>query len=157
MLDELRRNEWTPRSVYKNMRLIANIVKKIENNVGRTAKHQEIAAELNLNIEDYYQLIKEAMHGQVYGFQDLGLSEDAAEANNYNEPHELASRKNLSQYLKKAKSKLSQKEQLVLSLYYEQELNLKEIGTILCVSESRVSQIHAQALINIKAKIVRLN
>jgi RNA polymerase sigma factor for flagellar operon FliA len=90
----------------------------------------------------------------LYGFEDLGIDETMlkGEAVHCSEPHERVLHEDMSQYLSSLVKTLPQQEQLVLALYYERELNLKEIGDVLEVSESRVSQIHSQALIHLKER-----
>ncbi len=155
MLDEVRRNDWVPRSVYKNSRLIAEAVKKVENRIGRDAKDNEIAAELNMSLNDYYQMLKESTGSQLYGFEDLGVTEEVLknETDTFTEPQSNALREDAIKQLTGAIQCIPEKERLVLSLYYEQDLNLKEIGEVLGVSESRVSQIHSQAMIRIRTRL----
>jgi RNA polymerase sigma factor for flagellar operon FliA len=157
MLDEVRLNDWVPRSVYKNSRVISEAVKKIENKLGRDAKDYEIAEELGMSVTDYHSLLKNSSATQLYGFDDLGISDDAmsgeGESSANNEPLSEVQKDDLNRQLIKIIGQLPEREKMVLSLYYEQELNLKEIGEVLGVSESRVSQIHSQAMIRVKARM----
>lgn len=155
MLDEVRRNDWVPRSVYRNARMVAEAVKKVENRLGRDAKDSEIASELNLSLDDYYELLKDSAGSQLYGFDDLGVTDDVlkSEDGRSSEPLESAQHDDMVNHLAEVIETLPHKERLVLSLYYEQDLNLKEIGEVLGVSESRVSQIHTQATLRIKARL----
>ena len=157
MLDEVRRNDWVPRSVYKNARVISEAVRRIENKLGRDAKDYEIAEELGVGIREYHLMLKDASTTQLFTFDDLGISEDAInhgkEGGAKNEPLNEVQKDDLYQQLIRIIGKLPEREKMVLSLYYEQELNLKEIGEVLGVSESRVSQIHSQAMIRVKARM----
>lgn len=156
MLDEVRRNDWVPRSVYRNSRMISQAIKKIENESGSDAKDQEVASSLGITISDYHNMLKDSIGGQLYGFDDLGVTDDMLKDETTNTPQEpLAEvqRDNLNQLLIEIIQTLPEREQLVLSLYYEQELNLKEIGAVLGVSESRISQIHSQAMLRVKSRI----
>jgi RNA polymerase sigma factor FliA len=155
MLDEVRRNDWVPRSVYRNARVIAVAVKTLENRLGREAKDSEVAAELNLGLDDYYDMLKDSAGSQLYGFEDLGVTDDMLKSDNNNiaEPHTQVMQADLKQHLTDIIKGLPEKERLVLSLYYEQDLNLKEIGEVLEVSESRVCQIHTQAMLRIRARL----
>ena len=156
MLDEVRRNDWVPRSVYRNSRMVSEAVKQVENRLGREAKDHEIAAELHLSLEDYYEMLKDSAGSQLYGFEDLGVTDDVLKGESGNlstEPHINALQDDLTKHLAQIINGLPKKESLVLSLYYEQDLNLKEIGEVLGVSESRVSQIHSQATLRIKARL----
>lgn len=158
MLDEVRRNDWVPRSVYKNARLIADAVKTVENRTGRDAKDAEVAKELNLPLSEFHRMLKDTTGSQIYGFEDLGVTDDMLIVDsgpNYyvNEPYKNVQKADFYHKLTTVIGGMPEKEQLVLSLYYERELNLKEIGAILNVSESRVSQIHSQAMLRVKARM----
>lgn len=156
MLDEVRRNDWVPRSVYRNARMIAQAVKKVENRLGRDAKDHEIAKELKLSLGDYHDMLKESAGSQLYGFDDLGVTDDILKMDSENEssePYIHALQQDMVNQLAQVIETLPEKEKLVLSLYYEQDLNLKEIGAVLDVSESRVCQIHSQATLRIRSRL----
>ena len=157
MLDEVRRNDWIPRSVYRNARLISAAVKRVENQLGREAKDHEVAAELNINLTDYHSMLNDSNGAHLYGFDDLGLNEDMlqshGEGSHLTEPHVSAQRVDMTQRLAQVIEGLPKNERMVLSLYYEHDLNLKEIGAVLGVSESRISQLHSQATHRIKARL----
>lgn len=155
MLDEVRSNDWVPRSVYRNARRIAVAVKTIENKLGREAKDSEIAAELNLDLNEYFDILKESVGSQLFGFDDLGVTDDSLKGSEQglSEPQANVLFEDMKHQLTQVIDSLPYKERMVLSLYYEQDLNLKEIGEVLGVSESRVSQIHTQATIRIKARL----
>ncbi len=158
MLDEVRRNDWVPRSVYKNARLIAAAVKAVENRLGRDAKDNEVAEELEISLEDYHVMLSDSVGGHLYGFDDVGVSDDVlvGAPKDADEPHQQVLNKDRKTQLAQVIDGLPKNEKLVLSLYYEQDLNLKEIGDVLGVSESRVSQIHSQATHRIKARLPEL-
>ena len=156
MLDEVRRNDWVPRSVYRNARSIAQAVQVIENREGRDAKDQEVAALLDISLADYHQMLNDSNGAHLYGFDDVGMEDDifpADTSESTTAPHVQILRNDTKECLAEIISSLPKKEQLVLSLYYEHELNLKEIGDILDVTESRVSQLHSQATHRIKARL----
>lgn len=154
MLDEVRRNDWVPRSVYRNARMISDAVKRVENRLGREAKDKEIAAELNIKLEEYYDMLVDSAGSQLFGFDDLGVTDDMIKSETANnEPQAKVLQDDMIACLTEIIEGLPQKERLVLSLYYEQDLNLKEIGEVLGVSESRVSQIHTQATLRIRARM----
>lgn len=156
MLDEVRRNDWVPRSVYRNSRLISDAIKKIENNTGRDAKDREVADELGLGLTEYHDLLKDAVGGVQYGFDDVGVNDDLLtedKSADKNEPYQAVQKDDFNRRLISIIDSLPERERMVLSLYYEQELNLKEIGEVLGVTESRVSQIHAQTMIRVKARL----
>lgn len=156
MLDEVRRNDWVPRSVYRQARMISAAVREVENRLGRDAKDHEVAAELGLTINDYHEVLNDATGAHLFGFDDLGVTEDVLKdetlASSY-EPHVNVLRQDMKTQLSTIIDSLPKNERLVLSLYYEQDLNLKEIGDVLGVSESRVSQIHSQATHRIRARL----
>lgn len=156
MLDEVRRNDWVPRSVYRNGRTIAAAVREVENRLARDAKDHEVAAELGLSLSEYHNVLNDSVGSQLYGFDDLGVTDDVLKGSpvgDSTEPHVRAMQADITAQLSHVINGLPQKERLVLSLYYEQDLNLKEIGEVLGVSESRVSQIHSQATHRIKSRL----
>ena len=155
MLDEVRTNEWVPRSVYRNSRLINEAVKKVENQLGREASDKEIADELDLDLEAYYELAQDVSSMHWAGFEDLGLDENSVkgEGSRAEEPQAQVIQADMSDYLSQHIKTLPDQERLVVALYYEQDLNLKEIGDVLDVSESRVSQIHSQAMTHLRLRL----
>lgn len=156
ILDEIRKQDWVPRSVYKVSRQIAHAVKNLENRLGRDAKDHEVADELGLSIENYYDLLQDAQAAHLYGFDDMGIDDDhlISEFNEHpSEPQANAIHDDFHQYLSNIIHLLPKNEQLALSLYYEHELHLKEIGDLMGISESRVSQILSQATHRIRARI----
>lgn len=157
MLDEVRRNDWVPRSVYRNSRMISEAVKAVEHRLGREAKDIEVAQELGLPLEEYHEMLQDSASSQVYGFDDLGVTDDilfSEGSGASTEPHVNALRSDLTGRLAQVIGGLPHKERIVLSLYYEQDLNLKEIGEVIDVSESRVSQILSQATLRIKSRLL---
>jgi len=156
MLDEIRRGDWTPRSVHKNSRMISDAIKKLEAELGRDVTDVEVSEKLDISINEYHHMLNEVSSGKIIGIDDLGVSEDvldldAEQKNNdpYNDLEQVVFKKSLAQCI----STLPEREALVLSLYYDEELNLREIGQVLDVSESRVSQIHSQGMHRLKARM----
>lgn len=157
MLDEVRRNDWVPRSVYRNARMISAAVQLIENREGRDAKDQEVALELGISLTEYHDMLNDSNSAHLYGFDDLGLEDDDVHdtnTNGFSEPHTHALRSDLRSQVADVIDTLPKNERLALSLYYEHDLNLKEIGDVLGVTESRVSQIMSQATHRMKARLV---
>ncbi|WP_277619298.1 RNA polymerase sigma factor FliA [Legionella norrlandica] len=131
MLDEVRRNDWVPRSVYRNSRMISDAVRILEHKFGREAKDNEIAEELGISLDEYHDMLQDSVSSHLYGFEDLGVTDDVLyddEAGNSTEPHANVMRNDMVRRLTEIIDGLPQKERLVLSLYYEHDLNLKEIG-----------------------------
>lgn len=156
MLDEIRKGDWTPRSVHKNSRAITDAINQVERETGRDARDTEIAAKLNVSIHAYHQMLNEVNAGKLVGIEDLGVSEDviSIEQNKGNDsPLEDLMQGAFQKALAHAITTLPEREAIVLSLYYDEELNLREIGEVLDVSESRVSQIHSQAMLKLKARM----
>ncbi len=157
MLDEIRRGDWAPRSVHRNSRMLAEAVRQVENETGRDARDQEVAEKLDIPLAEYHQILNDVSSGRIIGIEDLGVSEDVfvsgTQDATYDEPFAEVEQKAFQSALTESIRGLPERESLVLSLYYDEELNLKEIGQILDVSESRVSQIHSQAMIRLKGRM----
>ena len=159
MLDELRRNDWAPKSIHRKERDLMKAIHRIEARTGRDARGQEIAEELEITLDEYHQILQETSTCRVLNFVDLGVSEDllgegmqATQA----EPLADVQMAEFRQQLAKAISSLPERECFVVSMYYDDELNLKEIGEVLGVSESRISQLLSQAHLRIRTKFSEL-
>lgn len=154
MLDEIRRGDWVPRSVHRNYRQVTDAIKELEKRLGRDPRDNEVADYLDISIDDYHQMLNEASMGRMVGIEDLGVSvdsfvdEDAPQRN-----FEQVAQERFQEALSAAIKSLPEREALVLSLYYDEELNLKEIGQVIGVSESRVSQINSQAMMRLKSRL----
>ncbi|MGF1737344.1 RNA polymerase sigma factor FliA [Photobacterium satsumensis] len=156
MLDDIRRGDWVPRSVYKNNRRISEAISVLEGTLGRDPNDQEIAAYLEMTLEQYHQALNDVNCGRLVGMDDLGVAEDTVaneESVEENLPFQGVVDDNFRQSLAGAIKTLPEREALVLSLYYDEELNLKEIGAVIGVSESRVCQIHSQAMQRLRSKL----
>jgi RNA polymerase sigma factor for flagellar operon FliA len=156
MLDEIRRGDWTPRSVHKNSRMVSEAIKKLEADLGRDVTDIEVAEKLDISLNDYHHILSEVSTGKIIGIEDLGVGEDSLsnmEDVNNNDPYDNFEKIVFKKSLSACISTLPEREALVLSLYYDEELNLREIGQVLDVSESRVSQIHSQAMHRLKGRM----
>lgn len=156
MLDEIRKNDWAPRSVHRKARMVAEVVRGIENRTGRDARDQEIAKGLEMSLEDYHRLLQDASGHRVFSYDELGVeSTGGAESmsSRIHEPLDDIQTDDFKRSLADAISGLPERERLVMTLYYDEELNLREIGSILGVSESRVCQIHSQAVIRLQSRM----
>lgn len=155
MLDEVRKGDWVPRSVHRNTRMVSEAIRTVEARIGRDAKDQDVAAELNLSLDEYYSILNDTQGSRLFSFDDL-LQEGEhheSELGAYAQPSSDLEDARFQEALAEAISQLPEREQLVLSLYYDEELNLKEIGEVLGVSESRVSQLHSQSAARLRARL----
>jgi len=156
MLDEIRKNDWAPRSVHRKARMVAEAVRNIEHAHGRDARDVEIASTLEMNLDEYYKILQDNCYHKVLSFEDMGTGEDSMLDNvSDNAPGILdgLQREDVRRVLSEAIASLPERERLVMALYYDDELNLREIGAVMGVSESRVSQIHSQAVIRLQARM----
>ncbi len=156
MLDELRRNDWAPKSVHRKTRELAQVVRKIEGETGRDARDDEIAKELNITLDEYYKILQDANTAKMFGFEDLGVTEEVLDAEireGTRSPLDKIQDERFKEKLKEAIVGLPEREKMVVTLYYDSELNLREIGSVLGVSESRISQLLSQAMIRLRARM----
>ncbi len=156
MLDEIRKNDWAPRSVHRKAREVAAAVRDIEHEFGRDARDTEIAETLGMSLTEYYKILQDNSYHKILSFEDMGTGEDSMLDNvsNY-DPSILdgLQRDDVRRIVSAAIAGLPERERLVMALYYDEELNLREIGAVMGVSESRVSQIHSQAVIRLQARM----
>lgn len=158
IVDEMRRGDWAPRSVHRNSRRIAQAIKAVEARTGRDAQDAEVAAELGVDLPEYFSMLQDSNSSRLYSYEETFGEEDsnidASDTSSaFASPFEGLQREGLKQALAAAIAQLPERERMVLALYYTEELNLKEIGLVLGVSESRVSQIHSQAAARLKARL----
>jgi RNA polymerase sigma factor for flagellar operon FliA len=160
MLDELRAMDWVPRSMKKKINDIKNARNKLEKELRREPEDEEIAAMLEISLDEYYGTLQDANGAVSVRFEDF--EEGGAEGLNILEcipdqnaqtPLALLEKENQKELLAQHISDLPEKEKLLLSLYYWEELTMKEIGKIMKLTEGRVCQLHTQALIRLKAKV----
>lgn len=153
MLDEVRKGDWAPRSVHRNTRMVSEAIRAVEARLGRDAKDQEVAAELNMSLDEYYGILGDTAGSRLFSFDDLLESGAQADVHTDDEPSGGLQDERFRKALAEAIAGLPEREKLVLSLYYDEELNLKEIGAVLGVSESRVSQLHSQCAARLRARL----
>jgi len=156
MIDEVRRCDWTPRSVYKKSRNISEAVRTIEREKGRDAKDSEVAELLELTLPEYYRMVKDAAGCQLLSYEDIALSggcQDEYKSGDFNGPYHNIQEESFKCGLAEKISTLPEREKMVVSLYYDDEFNLREIGEILGITEGRVCQIHGQALVRLRARM----
>jgi RNA polymerase sigma factor FliA len=155
ILDDIRKNDWVPRSVYQNSRRITQAIHAVEKRENREAKSEEIAKELNVSINDYHDMLKDSTACDLFSLDDIPI-ETIQLQESHDDPLIQIQIKNLREILSEQISKLPDREQLVLSLHALEELNFKEIGSVLGISESRVCQIHSQAIGRLRSRIGRI-
>ena len=159
MLDGLRENDWQPRGTRREMRRVEAAIHKLEHEYGRQPSEGELADELKLGLADYQKLLLDARGHQLVYLEDLA---DAPHGD-FLEHHRLATghdplalleEAGTRQALASAIEALPEREKLMMALYYEKDLNLREIGEVMAVSESRVCQLHSQAIARLRAAMV---
>jgi len=156
ILDEIRKNDWAPRSVYRKARMISEAVRGIENREGRDARDHEVAEALGMSIDEYHTTLRAASGYRLMSFEDLvGGEETLSEelTGKHVGPFEGVQSDDFKKALAEAIAGLPERERMVMALYYDEELNLREIGEVLGVTESRVSQIHSQAVLRLQARM----
>lgn len=153
MLDEVRKGDWAPRSVHRTTRMVSDAMRAVEARLGRDAKDHEVAAELDMSLEEYYAILSDTAGSKLFSFDDLLEAGAPADVQGGEEPLSGLQDERFRAALVEAIDGLPERERLLLSLYYDEELNLKEIGAVLGVSESRVSQLHSQCAARLRAKL----
>lgn len=161
ILDELRSQDWVPRSIRDKAKMLDKTVANLESQLGRSPSDEEIAEALKVTVEEFHELVNQVRpvsllsidESQSFSDTDkksiLNLLEGSSSLNPYNQLNVKA----IKDIVAQAIEELPERQRLVLSLYYYEDLNLKEIGEVLRVTESRVSQLHAQAVQRLRAKL----
>lgn len=156
MLDEVRRADWAPRSVHRKYRQLSEAIREIENLTGREARDHEVAKQMGISLTEYHQILQDGVACRIFSIEEM------TEAGNHDwddsagvdgGPMQVMEREGFQAALAQSIDSLPEREKLVVALYYDEELNLKEIGEVLGVSESRVCQIHSQAMLRLRARM----
>ena len=162
ILDELRNLDWAPRAVRHKIHQLQAAIERLEGAHKRHATDEELAAELCISLEEYFDLLNMASGVTLMSLEDLGYSKDSTQRRNvleyYREPHnesliELLHLRETRDIIAAVLESLPDNERFVLSMYYFDELTMKEIGLVLGITESRVSQIHNKAILRLKARL----
>ena len=162
ILDSLRNLDWAPRSLRKKSKDLEKTYSDLSQKLGRTVTDEEVSEAMGENIDDFHALVDQ-LHGLTIGsFENLSDSEDSENYINYypddgsNDPYAKFESNELTKMLAEAIEDLPEKERLVLSLYYYEEFTMKEIGALLGVNESRVSQLHTKATLRLRGKLAKV-
>lgn len=158
MLDGLRQCDWLPRGVRRSLRQAEAMISRLEQQNGRPPTEAELAKAMNMTLLEYQRLLQDARGYQIVSYEDFTADEDDSFLDRYAIDHEadplhVLEDRGLRESLVEGIDELPEREKLVMGLYYEQELNLREIGEVLGVSESRVCQIHTQAIARLRVKL----
>jgi len=160
MLDELRENDWMSRGSRKSQKDIEQALHRLEHRLGRTPLESEIATEMGMSLSDYQSLLGKVRGTQLVYLEDMGRGHDDDDsfldrhmADSDADPLNLLGDQRLREALVAAIKLLPEREQLIMSMYYEQDMNLKEIALVMNVTESRVCQLHSQSIARLRAKM----
>lgn len=158
MLDGLRDNDWLPRGLRRELRRVELTISQLEQQHGRAPSEAELAEAMGMSLANYQQLLQDARGHQLVYFEDLvdAGEEDFLERHFIDDaadPARLLEDQNVRELLVEAIEVLPEREKLVMALYYEQELNLREIGEVLGVTESRACQLHSQAILRLRTRM----
>jgi len=157
MLDELRSSDWLPRSIRQNMRKIEEAMNALQQRLGRPPQESEVAKQLKLSLEEYQELLSEGSGHQLVYYEDFHDSEDGEHfldrycTDDSGDPLKALMHSGFRAAVIDAITALPEREKILMGLYYEQEMNLKEIGAVMGVSESRVCQLHSQAIARLRS------
>lgn len=162
IIDQLRQSDWTPRSVHQNTRAIRDSLSRLAHVYGRPPTDAEVAADLNVDINKYHQMLLESNTSQVMGIEDTGLTDDVigerslsdvGSAEHYDKLFDAINAREFKAALIEAIKNLPERERAIVGFYYDQEMNLREIGLIMGISESRTCQVLSQALNRLRANL----
>lgn len=162
ILDELRSMDWVPRSVRQKAASMEVVVQKLQSQLGRPPEDDEVAAEMGLDMDEFFNALNETRSMPVLSLEDLGIAKDSGEQQSLldclagkgdTDPQTQLRLTELKDIIAKAIDQLPEKERLMISLYYYEELTMREIGEVLSITESRVSQIHSKAVFRLRTKL----
>jgi len=158
MLDELRGADWASRNVRKASRQIESAIHALQQRLSRPPTENEIAEELDMDIRDYFELLNDARGAQLLYYEDLYDSDSEDFLERFSDdaehgPFDILASAGFKKALAKAVTILPEREKMLMGMYYEQEMNFKEIGVVLGISESRVCQLHSQAVVRLRGRL----
>lgn len=165
IFDELRSIDWIPRSIRQKAKQIENTIAELENKLGRTVEDEEISKELGISIDEFHSILNKVSGTSMLSLNDvwylgddsdeLSILETLEAPDNMN-PDVLIEKEEIKEYIVEAIKKLPDKEKKVIVLYYYEDLTLKEIGQVLDVTESRISQLHTKAIMRLRGRLGRI-
>ena len=162
ILDELRALDWVPRSIRQKASAVEKVVRSLESKLRRLPEDDEVAKEMDMSLDQFYRTIDETKSVPVFSLEDLGIAKESGEQQSLldclagkadADPQTQIRLIELKEIIAKAIDTLPEKERLMVSLYYYEELTMKEIGAVLDITESRVSQIHSKAVLHLRTKL----
>ena len=153
MLDEMRKGDWAPRSVHRNSRMVTETIRNVEHKKGGIATDRDVAQALNVSLDEYHNIVRDAATCRLYSYEEINDGDDPGVLPQVSGDDHGTERDFVAEERSGRHHSVIEREQLVMSLYYDEELNLKEIGAVLGVSESRVSQILSQAVVRVRGHL----
>ncbi len=161
ILDELRSMDWAPRSVRQKAAKLETAVNELQTRLGRYPEGEEIAREMGISLSAYFDILNEIQNLPILSLEDIGVDRESGEqkslldclAGKGDDPQAQLRLSEVKGILTKTIESLSERESMVVSLYYYKEMTMKEIGAVLGITESRVSQIHSKAVFRLRAKL----
>jgi RNA polymerase sigma factor for flagellar operon FliA len=165
IFDELRSIDWVPRSVRQKSREIEDTIHRLEASLGRSASDEEVANELNMDLAEFQKTMMKISGTSILSLNDVWYNDDendkvtivdSIESPNSMNPDTIVEKEEIKRVIVEAINELPEKEKKVLVLYYYEDLTLKEIGKVLDVTESRISQLHTKAIMRLRSKLTNI-
>ena len=162
ILDELRSMDWVPRSIRQKASKVDKVVQGLQAKLRRTPEDEEVAQEMGLSLDQFHETLNETKSIPIFSLEDLGIAKESGDQQSLldclagkadADPQTQIRLVELKEIIAKAIDALPEKERLMVSLYYYEELTMKEIGAVLDITESRVSQIHSKAVYRLRTKL----
>ena len=162
ILDELRSMDWVPRSIRQKASQVDKVVQGLQAKLRRTPEDEEVAKEMGLSLDQFHETLNETKSIPIFSLEDLGIAKESGDQQSLldclagkadADPQTQVRLVELKEIIAKAIDALPEKERLMVSLYYYEELTMKEIGAVLDITESRVSQIHSKAVYRLRTKL----
>ena len=162
ILDELRSMDWVPRSIRQKASKVDKVVQGLQAKLRRAPEDEEVAKEMGLSLDQFHETLNETKSIPIFSLEDLGIAKESGDQQSLldclagkadADPQTQVRLVELKEIIAKAIDALPEKERLMVSLYYYEELTMKEIGAVLDITESRVSQIHSKAVYRLRTKL----